>query len=95
MVLTDLIRTQLYESVIMFACGIGLCIMREAFMILKEHIKKRYIPFAETAFWISAAFFTGDFISYASDGALSFHNFSALLLGVLLWHHVFYDKIKY
>ena len=47
----------------------------------------------EFAFWPFAAFFVSEFMYYAAYGDLSFHNFLALGLGVLLWRKAFYDIV--
>lgn len=47
----------------------------------------------EFLFWPFAAFFVSEFMYYAAYGDISFHNFLALGLGVLLWRKVFYDIV--
>ena len=47
----------------------------------------------EFIFWPFAAFFVSEFMYYAAYGDISFHNFLALGLGVLLWRKVFYDIV--
>lgn len=47
----------------------------------------------EIGFWIFGAFVISEFLYYAAYGEISFHNFLALGLGVLLWKKAFYDIV--
>ena len=153
MILTDLIKEQALQSIIMFSAGLGLgmlyqvwgicrnALVRHAEDARKARIAAREVrilerkrqeaekeqsrrqktgrkmqkldkrrkakktkPPARThspavsavlefAFWPFAAFFVSEFMYYAAYGDLSFHNFLALGLGVLLWRKAFYDIV--
>lgn len=66
----------------------------------KGKVRKRFPRAAiataalELLFWLWAALFTDRFLYYAAYGDISFHNFSALVIGVLLWRRCFYDTIS-
>ena len=153
MILTDLIKEQALQSIIMFSAGLGLGMLYQVWGICrnalvrhaedarnariaarevrilerkrqeaeKEQGRRRktgrkmqkldkrrkakktkppartHIPAVsavlEFAFWPFAAFFVSEFMYYAAYGDLSFHNFLALGLGVLLWRKAFYDIV--
>ena len=153
MILTDLIKEQALQSIIMFSAGLGLGMLYQVWGICrnalvrhaedarnariaarevrilerkrqeaeKEHGRRQktgrkmqkldkrrkakktkppartHIPAVsavlEFAFWPFAAFFVSEFMYYAAYGDLSFHNFLALGLGVLLWRKAFYDIV--
>lgn len=113
MVITELIKEQAFEALIMFAAGIGLAALYQIWNLVGEYIfknnktennqekkekrreKRIHIGkgIFEIIFWLIAAFFTIKYLYYAAFGDISFHNFFALLLGVLLWRKVFYDMI--
>ena len=153
MILTDLIKEQALQSIIMFSAGLGLGMLYQVWGICRNALvrhaedarnariaarevrilerkrqeaekeqgrrqktghkmqkldKRRkakktkppartHIPAAsavlEFAFWPFAAFFVSEFMYYAAYGDLSFHNFLALGLGVLLWRKAFYDIV--
>ena len=149
MILTDLIKEQALQSIIMFSAGLGLGMLYQVWGICRNALvrhaedarnariaarevrilerkrqeaekeqgrrqktghkmqkldKRRkakktkppartHIPAVsavlEFAFWPFAAFFVSEFMYYAAYGDLSFHNFLALGLGVLLWRKAF------
>ena len=153
MILTDLIKEQALQSIIMFSAGLGLGMLYQVWGICRNALvrhaedarkariaarevrilerkrqeaekeqgrrqktgrkiqkldKRRkakktkppartHIPAVsavlEFAFWPFAAFFVSEFMYYAAYGDLSFHNFLALGLGVLLWRKAFYDIV--
>ena len=153
MILTDLIKEQALQSIIMFSAGLGLGMLYQVWGICRNALvrhaedarnariaarevrilerkrqeaekeqgrrqktgrkmqkldKRRkakktkppartHIPAVsavlEFAFWPFAAFFVPEFMYYAAYGDLSFHNFLALGLGVLLWRKAFYDIV--
>ena len=153
MILTDLIKEQALQSIIMFSAGLGLGMLYQVWGICRNALvrhaedarnariaarevrilerkrqeaekeqgrrqktgrkmqkldKRRkakktkppartHIPAVsavlEFAFWPFAAFFVSEFMYYAANGDLSFHNFLALGLGVLLWRKAFYDIV--
>ena len=153
MILTDLIKEQALQSIIMFSAGLGLGMLYQVWGICRnarvrhaedarkariaarevrilerkrqeaekeqgrrqktgrkmQKLDKRrkakktkppartHIPAVsadlEFAFWPFAAFFVSEFMYYAAYGDLSFHNFLALGLGVLLWRKAFYDIV--
>ena len=153
MILTDLIKEQALQSIIMFSAGLGLGMLYQVWGICRNALvrhaedarnariaarevrileRKRQeaekeqgrrqktgrkmqkldkrrkaektkppartdIPAVsavlEFAFWPFAAFFVSEFMYYAAYGDLSFHNFLALGLGVLLWRKAFYDIV--
>ena len=96
MVITELIRTQAFESGVMFLSGLGLGALYSLFLYIKGYIRKPGIEAAaEVAFWIFAAFYVSGFLRYASHGAINFHNFLFLTFGTKLWQRLFYGKIKY
>ena len=153
MILTDLIKEQALQSIIMFSAGLGLGMLYQVWGICRNALvrhaedarnariaarevrilerkrqeaekeqgrrqktgrkmqkldKRRkakktkppartHIPAVsavlEFAFWPFAAFFVSEFMYYAAYGDLSFHNFLARGLGVLLWRKAFYDIV--
>ena len=93
--ITELIKSQMFETVIMLASGAGLGALRELFLTLKELIPSRIQSACEILFWTGAAFYVTGFLKYASNGSLFFHNLLSLSFGVILWRSLFYDKIKY
>ena len=153
MILTDLIKEQALQSIIMFSAGLGLGMLYQVWGICRNALvrhaedarnariaarevrilerkrqeaekeqgrrqktgrkmqkldKRRkakktkppartHIPAVsavlEFAFWPFAAFFVSEFMYYAAYGDLSFQNFLALGLGVLLWRKAFYDIV--
>lgn len=104
MILTDLIKRQMFECVVMFASGIGLGALYSLFVFCKnvavssddggKRIMVKLTAALEIAFWIFAAVYITGFIGYAAFGALSVHGFLMMFLGALLWRRLFYGKIK-
>lgn len=107
MVLTDLIKDQVFQSAIMFSAGLGFGMLYQVWEICRKAIvcraalaqeshKRRIRALSsvlEFAFWPLAAFFVWEFMYYAAYGDISFHNFLALALGALLWRKAFYDIV--
>ncbi|MBQ2747790.1 MAG: hypothetical protein IJP24_04180 [Firmicutes bacterium] len=95
MVITELIKQQAFETVVMLGGGTALGMLYGLNRYFRERIKRIYVKDAlEIIFFIFSAFFITKYLKYASDGALTFHSFLAMTLGVLLWKRLFYGKIK-
>ena len=99
--ISELIRTQVFEFIVMFWGGAGLGLLHSAYSYLKSCAMKRVLEkwsaalaVSEIAFYVLAALFITKYLDYASHGAISVHNFLALATGVLLWRKAFYGKIK-
>lgn len=99
MVLTDLIKDQVFQSAIMFSAGLGFGMLYQVWEICRKALVHRakgaraLSSVLEFAFWPLAAFFVWEFMYYAAYGDISFHNFLALALGALLWRKAFYDIV--
>lgn len=95
MVITELIRQQAFETVVMLGGGTALGMLYSLNRYFREKVRNRYVKETlEIMFFIFSAFFITEFLKYASEGALTFHSFLAMTLGVLLWKRLFYGKIK-
>lgn len=104
MILTDLIKRQMFECAVMLASGVGLGALYSLFIFCKNavmasggcdaRIRVKLTAALEIAFWIFAAVYITGFIDYAAFGALSVHGFLMMFLGALLWRRLFYGKIE-
>ena len=98
MIITDLIREQAFQCLVMLAAGIAVMILYQIFrntcVLLRVPAPVRWI--AEVVFWLAAAVMTYQFLYYCAYGRLSFHSAAAFTAGALLWKKFFYaiiDKI--
>ncbi len=106
MILSDLIKEQIFESIIMLMAGIGVGALYSLFVFCKgialpaggskrAKLTGLFAAAAEILFWIFAAVYITGFLGYAAYGELSIHAFLMMFCGVLLWKRLFYGTIKY
>ena len=102
MEITELIKQQIFECVVMFAAGTALGLLYQLFCGIRIWVRQKgcQAPAAgwlssasEVVFWVLASKVVSGFLYRASYGELSFHNFLFLGLGVLLWKKAFYDIV--
>lgn len=93
MVLTELMRMQLYQVAIMLCGGIALGCLYDikGWIYPKETGVGGWV--CEIIFWMLASYLTFEFLYYCAYGDLSFHSFCALAVGVLLWRKLFRGTI--
>ncbi|QHI72206.1 spore cortex biosynthesis protein YabQ [Aminipila terrae] len=91
-VLTDLIKTQIFESLVMLGCGMVIALLYGLFIRhIKLFLKNRVIAATyEILFWIFAGILTCQFLYYCSYGQISVHVICAFVCGVFLWNLLFY-----
>ncbi|MFV0516722.1 MAG: spore cortex biosynthesis protein YabQ [Aminipila sp.] len=92
LVLTDLIKSQVFESLIMLGCGMVVALLYGLFKRrIKAGLKNNIVAAAtEIIFWIFAAILTCQFLYYCSYGQLSTHVICSFICGVFLWNLLFY-----
>ena len=91
MILTDLIKEQAFQCLVMTAAGAMILIMYQVFRLVAALL--HLPPVSEVFFWMAAAAVSYRFLYYCAFGQLSFHSATAFALGVLLWKIFFYDII--
>lgn len=84
---TELIKEQSYECLIMFCSGIAFMIVCEfcSFLSHKIQISKWWRMGLELFFWFAAAVMASEFLYYCAYGKLSVHSIAAFGAGLLLW----------
>ncbi|MBE6035892.1 MAG: hypothetical protein E7222_14520 [Clostridiales bacterium] len=95
-ILTDLIQTQIFETMIMLGCGMVIALLYGLFTRhIKIYIKNRIIAaIYEILFWIFAGILTCQFLYYCSYGEISVHVICAFVCGVFLWNLLFYATMS-
>lgn len=96
MTVTQLIREQTVQCLVMCAAGIIILLMYQIFRCAVELIaaSAKLSAAAEIIFWIFAAAVAYRFLYYCAYGALSFHSVLAFTVGAILWKVFFYDIIN-
>ncbi|QAT41778.1 spore cortex biosynthesis protein YabQ [Aminipila luticellarii] len=96
LILTDLIKTQIFESLVMLGCGMVVALLYGLFTRhIKVFIKKGFLAAVyEVLFWVFAGIVTCQFLYYCSYGAISIHVICAFVCGVFLWNLLFYATIS-
>lgn len=96
LVLTDLIKTQIFESLVMLGCGMVIALLYGLFTKhIKIHMKNRIIAATyEILFWFFAGILTCQFLYYCSYGEISVHVICAFVCGVFLWNLLFYATMS-
>lgn len=86
-VLTDLIKEQAAECLIMLGAGIAAGIFYQVCSFLSRWLGlNRWIRMAaEPVFWLAAALLFSQFLYYCAYGSMSAHTIAAFGAGVLLW----------
>lgn len=89
--LTDLIKEQGAQCLIMFAAGIAMAVFYQICSLILSRIQvSKWIRMgAEPVFWLTAAVLFSQFLYYCAYGRLSFHIIGAFAAGVLLWMKFF------
>lgn len=92
---TELIREQSYECLIMFCSGIAFMIAYEfcSFLSHKINLNKVWRIGLELLFWAASAIMVSEFLYYCAYGKLSVHSIGAFAAGLLLWKFGFYGII--
>ena len=90
-VLTELIREQAFECLIMFGAGAAMGILYQICSFLSGKVRvNRWIRMgAELLFCLAAAILFSQFLYYCAYGSLSLHTITAFGAGVLLWMKFF------
>lgn len=96
LVITELIRGQALEFIVMLGCGMIVAILYGFYKrYIGAFVKNVVLNFlSEVIFWIFAAVVTCDFLYFCSLGALKIHIMVAFICGVFLWRNFFCDKMK-
>lgn len=91
--LTDLIKEQSYECLIMFCSGIAFMLVWQICSCISKRLEiKTWMRIGlEIAFWLIIAVMISEFLFYCAYGKISVHSIIALGMGILLWKHCFYD----
>lgn len=95
-ILTDLIKTQIFETLVMLGCGMVIALLYGLFTRhIKIFIKNGIIAATyEILFWVFAGILTCQFLYYCSYGEISVHVICAFVCGVFLWNLLFYATIS-
>ena len=98
MSVTDLIREQSFECMVMAGAGVFVMAMYQLFGITVQLFRpgRRTATVLEPVFWAVAAVAVSYFLYYCAYGRLSFHAVLAFTAGALLWKKIFcgiIDKI--
>jgi len=93
--ITELIKAQAFESLIMFYAGLTVMLFYEicAFVKHKTKMRRANAVLMDLCFWILAAFITGAFLYYCAFGKISVHVICFFSLGAFLWKKLFYGII--
>lgn len=96
LVLTELIKTQIFETLVMIGCGMVIALLYGLFTRhIKLYIKNTIIAaIYELLFWIFAGILTCQFLYYSSYGQISIHEIGGFVCGVFLWNLLFYATIS-
>lgn len=88
--MTDLIRRELWEVLMMFSSGIsiGLLFSTRDMCILRVRKAKRVKIFIYLLSWPLAGFLFSKFLYEGGKGALSWQGIVATCLGIMLWKYV-------
>lgn len=94
-ILSDMIKNQAFESMIMLACGMVTAALYGFFnRYFKVYISRKLVAgICEVIFWFFAGALTSEFLYYCTFGQLSPHVICAFLCGVFLWKTIFYATI--
>ncbi|MEE0691615.1 MAG: spore cortex biosynthesis protein YabQ [Lachnospiraceae bacterium] len=94
--MTELIRTELFQSFIMFYCGLSIMILFEGRdgLIRRCGNRKRLAGFIYFLGWICAAFLFYRFLYRASHGALTVCGLAAMGAGIFLWKKIICGILK-
>lgn len=95
-VFTELIKAQIFESLVMLGCGMVIALLHGLFTRhMKIYLRGRVIPaLFEMAFWIFAGTLGCRFLFYSAYGELSIHVICAFICGVFLWNLLFYATMS-
>lgn len=90
-VLTDLIKEQAVQCLVMFCAGILLMAFYQICSFLSKQVTiYRWIrAVLEIFFWFTAAVAVSQFLYYCAYGSISIHATAAFVAGVLLWKKCF------
>lgn len=88
--MSQLIRDQIYEFIILFYCGIAIVLLRQLFSAYQNRYKpkKGISVFQEMLFWFLSALIVSSCLYYSSYGAVSVHAMAGFTLGALLWYNI-------
>lgn len=92
MALTDLIKEQAGQCVVMFGAGIAFMFFFQLCSLASKRIalNKWLRAGIELIFWLATAVMISQFLYYCAYGSLSLHTGVAFGAGVLLWKKFFY-----
>lgn len=93
--LTELIREQSCECLVMFCSGAALMMLCECSSRVSRRIRlnKWWRIGLELIFWLAAAVMVSEFLYYCAYGKISVHSIAAFGVGLLLWKAGFCGKI--
>lgn len=96
LVITNLIKTQIFESLVMFGCGMVIALLYGVFTRhIKIYIKNKIIAATyEVLFWFFSGILTCQFLYYCSYGEINVHSICAFVCGVFLWKFLFYATMS-
>lgn len=89
--LTDLIKEQASQCLVMLGAGIAFMLFYQLCSFLCGQVKiHKWIRIClEICFWLAAAVITSQFLYYCAYGRISVHAVCAFAIGVLLWKKCF------
>jgi len=94
--LTDLIKEQGYQCLILFGAGVAFMIVWQLCSLAVNTLKIQKwmrIPL-EIVFWIITTFMVSEFLYYGTYGSFAIHTIVAFAAGVFLWKKCFYGIIS-
>lgn len=93
---TDLIREQSFDCIIMFCCGLAMMMFYQLCSFLSRliHLGKWIRVVLELAFWTVGAVLVSEFLYYCAYGEITLHSAGAFAAGLLLWKLFFYDIMR-
>lgn len=95
MILTELIKEQAFQCVVMAGAGVFVMTAYRLFRNTAELLRLpgKLAAVLELLFWILAAFATSYFLYYCAYGRISVHAAVSFAAGALLWKKMFCDII--
>lgn len=97
MIITELIREQVFQVTVMTCAGIAVMALHRIFRLVccRLRLSVKTEAAAEILFWIPAAFIAYKYLYYCAFGEISFHAIGAFTIGVILWRILFCDIINH
>lgn len=94
--MTELIKAQLYQCVLMLCCGMATMLVKELINKIKFEAKLSGVKaiLLEMAFYIMAAYLFSRFLYACSMGKIVLNCIAFYILGLWLWKKFFYDIIS-